>query len=62
MGYSFIDSMENGFVKFKDKLLEVLLKDPLVRSVFAKRVRGRGLGWVQVEAHEGVLTDLWSFI
>lgn len=41
--YSFIDSLENGFVKFRAKVLEVLLKDPLVRPIFVKRVNGQEL-------------------
>src|SRR5262245_27943429 len=45
VGYSFIESMDNGFIKFKYKLLEVLLKDPLVRPMFIKRVRGRTVEW-----------------
>src|SRR5579871_609795 len=45
VGYSFVDSMDNGFVKFKHKLLEVLLKDPLVCPLFIKRVRGRTVEW-----------------
>jgi hypothetical protein len=35
--YSFIDSEDNGFVKFKDKLMEKLLNDPLIKSQFIKR-------------------------
>lgn len=38
--YSFITSRENGFVKFQDRLLNVLLKDRLIRPFFVKRVRG----------------------
>ena len=30
IGYSFIDSQDNGFIKFKDKLMETLLNDPNV--------------------------------
>jgi hypothetical protein len=45
VGYSFINSTENEFFKFKHKVLEVLLKDPLVRPVFGKRVSGRKLEW-----------------
>jgi len=45
VGYSFVDSMDNGFVKFKHKLLEVLIKDPLVKPMFIKRVRGRTVEW-----------------
>jgi len=43
--YSFIDSSENGFVKFKDKLLETLLEDPLISPQFVKHVRGGRVEW-----------------
>jgi hypothetical protein len=43
VGYSFIDSAENGFVNFKQKVLDVLLKDLLVRLFFVKRVSRREL-------------------
>lgn len=45
IGYSFIDSPENGFVKFKNKLLETLLNDPLISPFFVKRVQGRRVEW-----------------
>src|SRR5579871_3317340 len=45
VGYSFIDSLDNGFVKFKDKLLETLMNDPLVSSFFVKKVDGRNVDW-----------------
>lgn len=45
IGYSFIESRENGFVKFKNKLLEVLLEDPLVRPFFIRSVRGGKIEW-----------------
>jgi len=43
--YSFIDNAENGFVKFKDKLLQTLLDDPLIGPQFVKRVRGGRVEW-----------------
>ena len=43
--YSFIDSRENGFIKFKDKVMKVLLEDPLIRPFFVKRVRGGKIEW-----------------
>ena len=43
--YSFVDSPENGFIKFKDKLLQTLLNDPLIFSFFVKRVRGGRIEW-----------------
>jgi len=43
--YSFIDSSDNGFVKFKDKLMETLLNDPLIKSQFIKAVRGGRIEW-----------------
>jgi len=43
--YSFIDSGDNGFVKFKDKLTETLLNDPLIKGQFVKRVRGGKVEW-----------------
>ena len=43
--YSFITSRENGFVKFQDRLLNVLLKDRLIRPFFVKRVRGGKIEW-----------------
>jgi len=43
--YSFIDSSENGFVKFKDKLLQTLLEDPLINPQFVKHVRGGRVEW-----------------
>jgi len=45
VGYSFIDSLDNGFVKFKDKLMEILLKDRLVKSMFVKRTIGERIEW-----------------
>jgi hypothetical protein len=45
IGYSFIDSEDNGFVKFKDELMEELLNDPLVKQQFVKRVRGGRVEW-----------------
>ena len=45
IGYSFIDSKDNGFVTFKDKLMEKLLNDPLIKGQFIKRVRGRRIEW-----------------
>ena len=38
--YFFITSRKNEFVKFQDRLLNVLLKDRLIRPFFVKRVRG----------------------
>ena len=43
--YSFIDNAENGFVKFKDKLLQTLLNDRLIAPQFVKRVRGERVKW-----------------
>jgi hypothetical protein len=43
--YSFIDSGDNGFVKFKDKLTKTLLNDPLIKGQFVKRVRGGKVEW-----------------
>ena len=37
--YSFIDNAENGFVKFKNKLLQTLLNDSLISSQFVKHVK-----------------------
>jgi len=45
VGYSFIDTAENGFVKSKDKLPQVLLNDPLIRPLFVKHVRGGIIEW-----------------
>jgi len=45
IGYSFIDSGDNDFVKFKDKLTETLLNDPLIKGQFIKRVRGGKVEW-----------------
>ena len=45
IGYSFIDSPENGFIKFKDKLMETLLNDPRISPFFVKRVRGGRIEW-----------------
>jgi len=45
IGYSFIDSGDNGFVKFKDKLMETMLNDPLIKPQFIKRVRGGRVEW-----------------
>jgi RecQ family ATP-dependent DNA helicase len=45
IGYSFIDSGDNGFVKFKDKLMEMLLNDSLIKGQFIKRVRGGKVEW-----------------
>jgi len=45
IGYSFIDSGDNGFVKFKDKLMEMLLNDPLIKPQFVKHVRGGKVEW-----------------
>ena len=39
--YSFIDSEDNDFMKFKDKLMKKLLNDSLIKSQFIKRVRER---------------------
>ena len=39
IGYSFIDSVENGFMNFNDKMLKTLLENPLIGSQFIKRVR-----------------------
>ena len=38
--YSFIDSGDNGFVKFKEKLMEILLNGLLIKGQFVKRIRG----------------------
>ncbi|TMC19467.1 MAG: hypothetical protein E6J34_15325, partial [Chloroflexi bacterium] len=43
--YSFIDNAENGFVKFKDKLFQTLLNDPLIGPQFVKHVRGGRVEW-----------------
>ena len=43
--YSFIDSEENDFIKFKDKLMEPLPEDPLIGPLFVKRVRGGKAKW-----------------
>jgi len=43
--YLFVDRMDDGFVKFKDKLVKVLLKDWVVRGMFIKRVSGRTVEW-----------------
>ena len=43
--YSFIDSGDNGFVKFKNKLTETLLNDLLIKGQFIKRVRGGKVEW-----------------
>ena len=43
--YSFINSRENGFMKFKDKLMKVLLEDLLIRPFFVKHVRGGKIEW-----------------
>ena len=45
IGYSFIDSPDNGFVKFKNKPLETLLNDPLIGPFFVKRVRAEKVEW-----------------
>jgi hypothetical protein len=45
IGYSFIDSGDNGFIKFKDKLMETLLNDPLIKGQFVKRVRDGKVEW-----------------
>jgi superfamily II DNA helicase RecQ len=45
IGYSFIDSGDNGFMKFKNKLMETLLNDPLIKGQFVKRVRGGKIEW-----------------
>jgi superfamily II DNA helicase RecQ len=45
IGYSFIDSEDNDFVKSKDKLMEKLLDDPLTKPQFVKRVRGGRVEW-----------------
>ena len=34
--YSFIDSGDNGFTKFKNTLMETLLNDPLIKPQFVK--------------------------
>lgn len=45
IGYSFIDSEDNGFIKFTDKLMKKLLDDPLSKPQFVKRVRGGRIEW-----------------
>jgi len=41
--YSFIDSRENGFIKFKDKLTKVLLEDPLIRPIHYRTENSNGV-------------------
>ena len=42
VGYSFVDSPENGFKACRDKLIKAVMEDPLIVSFFVKRVtRGR---------------------
>lgn len=43
--YSFINSEDNGFVKFKDKLTEILLNNSLIKGQFVKRIRGEKVEW-----------------
>ena len=38
IGYSFINSEDNGFIKFENKLMKKLLNDPLTEPQFTKRV------------------------
>jgi len=45
IGYSFIDSGDNGFVKFQDKLMETLLNDRLIKSQFVKIIRDGRIEW-----------------
>jgi hypothetical protein len=45
IGYSFIHSEDNGFVKFQDELLDKLLNDPLTKPQFVKCTRGRKVEW-----------------
>ena len=45
IGYSFIDNDDNGFMKFKNKLMKTLLNDPLIKEQFVKRVRGEKIEW-----------------
>ena len=53
IGYSFIDSGDNGFVKFKDKLMETMLNDPLIKPQFIKRVRGGRVDGTRMVARGG---------
>ena len=55
--YSFIDNGDNGFVKFKDKLMEMLLNDPLIKAQFVKRVRGERVEWNKDGLQEMVEDD-----
>ena len=41
IGYSFIDSNDNDFVKFKNKLMKTLLNNSLIKEQFVKCVRGK---------------------
>ena len=43
--YSFIDNDDNGFMKFKDKLMKTMLNDSFIKSQFIKCVRGRRIEW-----------------
>src|ERR1700689_1003141 len=43
--YSFIDSGDNEFVKFKDKLMKTMLNDSLIKLQFIKCVRRRRVEW-----------------
>jgi hypothetical protein len=45
IGYSFIDSPENGFKRCKNKLLKALMDNPVVAPFLVKRVQGGRIEW-----------------
>ena len=43
--YFFIDNGDNDFVKFKNKLMKMLLNDSLIKEQFIKHVREKRVEW-----------------
>jgi len=61
IGYSFIDSHDNGFVKFKDKLMETMLNDPLIKLQFIKCIKGGKVEWNK-DGCKRWLKATWAFL
>ena len=43
--YSFIDNDNNDFIKFKNKLMKMLLNDSLIKKQFIKYIRDKKIEW-----------------